>query len=531
MIACEVCGTRNEDKLTFCRTCGHRLKAKKRAAPPTPASGLNTAQPNNAKPSNPKPSNATSPSYEKLPSKAKLPSEPGADDFDFELDDVPARHSRPSAPAFDLDSQHAEPAAPDGKVKCAQCDALSPKEYRFCISCGAVLRSPPKRPSRTQVPGKPAVRAAAQVASQPEAARSKPDLELDKPRARARLDAPSTAKTRLDKLKKPKASAVSERGTGGIACEACDGVNDEEASFCKYCGAALPKDRAAQKAAPPPRPRDMSSPLELAKVPAKDPFPLADSLVEDDGDELELDVAAPPPPPVPVRPPAKARKPVPEVEKATGKLVVIVEDGSEGRALELRGRQMDIGSVEGDIILAEDRYLSPRHARFFRQDGSWYLRDLSSVNGVYQRLRQPTPLKHGDLVLLGLEVLEFEIVDHAERGLGHAIQHGVLVFGSPAALRRARLRQRTVEGIVRDVYHLVSDETTIGRETGDIVFTSDPFMSRRHAAIQWDEETQEYVLVDLSSSNGTYLAIRDDVRLGNGDFIRLGQHLFRVDLP
>jgi pSer/pThr/pTyr-binding forkhead associated (FHA) protein len=128
-------------------------------------------------------------------------------------------------------------------------------------------------------------------------------------------------------------------------------------------------------------------------------------------------------------------------------------------------------------------------------------------------------------------VLEFEVVDHAERGLGHAIQHGVLVFGSPAALRRARLCQRTVEGVVRDVYHLVADETTIGRETGDIVFTSDPFMSRRHAAIQWDEEAQEYVLVDLNSSNGTYLAIRDDVRLENGDFIRLGQHLFRVDLP
>lgn len=508
MIACEVCGTRNEDKLTFCRTCGHRLKAKKRAVPPTPASGL---------------------------AKAKLPTAAEPDDSDWELDDVPARHSRPSAPALDLDTKRAEPAAaPDGKVKCTACEALSPKEYRFCISCGAVLRSPPKRPSRTQVPGQPAVRASAQVASQPETARSKPDLELDKPRARSRVEAPASARSRLDKLKKPKASAVSSRGGAGVVCEACDGANDGEASFCKYCGAALPNGKASKKAAaaPPPRPREPSSPLELGKAAAKEPFPLAESLVEDDADELELDIAAPPPPPVPVRSPAKARKPAAEpLEKATGMLVVIVEDGSEGRALELRGRQMDVGSVEGDIILAEDRYLSPRHARFFRQDGSWYLRDLSSVNGVYRRLREPTPLKHGDLVLLGLEVLEFEIVDHAERGLGHAIQHGVLVFGSPAALRRARLRQRTVEGIVRDVYHLVSDETTIGRETGDIVFTSDPFMSRRHAAIQWDEETQEYLLVDLSSSNGTYLAIRDDMRLGNGDFIRLGQHLFRVDLP
>jgi pSer/pThr/pTyr-binding forkhead associated (FHA) protein len=63
---------------------------------------------------------------------------------------------------------------------------------------------------------------------------------------------------------------------------------------------------------------------------------------------------------------------------------------------------MDIGSAEGDIVLAEDRYLSPRHARFFRQDGAWYLRDLNSVNGVYRRLRGTVPLVSGDMVLLGL---------------------------------------------------------------------------------------------------------------------------------
>jgi pSer/pThr/pTyr-binding forkhead associated (FHA) protein len=78
---------------------------------------------------------------------------------------------------------------------------------------------------------------------------------------------------------------------------------------------------------------------------------------------------------------------------------------------------------------------------------------------------------------------------------------------------------------------LVSDETTVGRELGDIVFTSDPFMSRRHAIIKWQEASQQYVIADLNSSNGTYLAIRSDVRLVHGDYIRIGQHLFRVDLP
>jgi hypothetical protein len=42
--------------------------------------------------------------------------------------------------------------------------------------------------------------------------------------------------------------------------------------------------------------------------------------------------------------------------------------------------------------------------------------------------------------------------------------------------------------------------------------------------------TSEFSLVDLDSSNGTYVAIRGEVGITDGDFLRIGQHLFRVDL-
>jgi pSer/pThr/pTyr-binding forkhead associated (FHA) protein len=158
------------------------------------------------------------------------------------------------------------------------------------------------------------------------------------------------------------------------------------------------------------------------------------------------------------------------------------------------------------------------------------LRDLDSTNGVYVQIRKPHLLQDGDLLLLGLEVLQFQTVNHAERGLGHASQHGTLLFGSPLASRRARLCQRTVEGVTRDVYHLFRDETVIGREVGDIVFTADPFLSRRHAAIRRNALTGDFSLVDLDSSNGTFLAIRGDVSLVHGDLVRIGQQLFRLDL-
>ena len=79
-----------------------------------------------------------------------------------------------------------------------------------------------------------------------------------------------------------------------------------------------------------------------------------------------------------------------------------------------------------------------------------------------------------DLFLVGQQVLKFEVVNDAEEGFGPASENGTLFFGIRRTALRAS-RQRTVEGVVRDVYHLQKAETMIGREVGDSVFTEDPF--------------------------------------------------------
>ena len=211
------------------------------------------------------------------------------------------------------------------------------------------------------------------------------------------------------------------------------------------------------------------------------------------------------------------------------KLVVIGQDGKPGREYEIEAEQTDIGREEGSILLVNDPYVSPRHARLQFREGRFFIRDLESVNGVYVRLRAAERLQHADLVLVGLEVLRFEVVSDAERGLGPAAERGTQVFGSPAAPRYARLCQRTVEGVTRDVYYPTREETVIGREVGDLVFTTDPFMSRRHAAIVRDPASNTFSLKDLGSSNGTYLGIRGERELSPGDHVRIGQHLFRLD--
>ncbi len=270
-----------------------------------------------------------------------------------------------------------------------------------------------------------------------------------------------------------------------LVCPRCSGNNSPKMSFCQFCGARLvggPEDS---------RPAG--------------PQPAAGAL------------------------PAAPQQGAAEL-KVEGRLVVIGQDGKPGREYALSDDQTDIGREEGNIVLPNDPYVAPRHARLTRRNGRFFVRDLESVNGVFVRLRASERLQHADLVLVGLEVLRFEVVSDAEKGLSPAVERGTQIFGSPSVPRHMRLCQRTVEGVTRDVYYPTRDEAIVGREQGDIVFTNDPFMSRRHAAITRDPNVGTFSLRDLGSSNGTYLAIRSERELTAGDHVRIGQHLFRLDV-
>lgn len=264
-------------------------------------------------------------------------------------------------------------------------------------------------------------------------------------------------------------------------------------SFCQFCGARLEASAPGEPAAMTDRPSGLSAPPEASPP-------------EPEGAKGEV------------------------ARRWTAKLVIIAQDGSPGRDYPLLLDQTDIGREEGAIRLPNDPYVCPRHARVVRRGGRLFIQDLGSVNGVYVRLRAQQPLQHGDLVLVGLEVLRFEVVENAEKGLGPAVERGTQIFGSPAAPRFARLCQRTVEGVTRDVSYMTRDELVVGRESGDLVFSSDPFMSRRHAVVARNVADQSFSIRDLGSSNGTYLAIRGEAALEAGDHVRIGQHLFRLDV-
>lgn len=266
-------------------------------------------------------------------------------------------------------------------------------------------------------------------------------------------------------------TAAAMPASAGPTCSRCGGQGDANARFCKYCGTPFGS---------------------VAASPA---------------------VAGPAP-----------------TARARAQVVVILRDGSEGGVYPLDADQNDIGSREGAIVLADDPYLSPRHARIERRGDTFTLHDLGSANGIYFRIRDPVDLRDGDMILIGQQVLRFEVVPEAERRLGAARKAGVMVFGTPEAPRFVRVVQYTTEGVERDVYYLHRDETVFGREQADIVFADDPFLSRRHAGITIDREHGKHSLRDMGSSNGTAIRLRNERVLQHGDQFRLGRHLFRFDV-
>jgi pSer/pThr/pTyr-binding forkhead associated (FHA) protein len=298
-------------------------------------------------------------------------------------------------------------------------------------------------------------------------------------------------------------------------CWRCRSAGDAGAEFCKFCGA-----RYSDGGAQPPA----SQPSAGAAVAAY-AF----------GPSNAAPPAAPAAPPVQARSERTQLEQAPAVAPDRGRvlavLVAILKDGTDGRSHTIYDEQTDVGRTEGHIQLADDPYLSPRHARLVVRKDEMLVRDLDSLNGVYVRLRDAVELNDGDMLLLGQQVMRFEVLPETELPLGPASQRGVLVFGTPEVARVARLVQYTTEGVARDVHYLYRDETVVGREQGDIVCTDDPFMSRRHATITIERAARRFTLRDLGSSNGTAIRVRGERALKPGDQFRVGRHLFRYDRP
>ncbi len=68
-----------------------------------------------------------------------------------------------------------------------------------------------------------------------------------------------------------------------------------------------------------------------------------------------------------------------------------------------------LGRERGDILFPKDGFVSGSHAVLSDRNGRAFLKDLGSSNGTFVRVKQDTPLRAGDLFLLGRNLLRVRL--------------------------------------------------------------------------------------------------------------------------
>ncbi len=277
---------------------------------------------------------------------------------------------------------------------------------------------------------------------------------------------------------KTKSPAAQSKPTSGVLCPNCHGLNPPGMRYCVQCGGGL----------------SILSKSGVIKAPKK------------------------------IAPPASGR--ARETNPWSISLVSINEDGSDGVEVPLEFLETTLGR-EGDTRFPTDAFLSPKHARFHVEDGVLSIEDLYSLNGIFIKLKEEIKLSPGDTFLMGRQVLRFERFEQSIKAKTKS-SDGTRYMGSPSPGGSFKILQIGIGGIVQNVYCFPDSGSVLGREKGDIIFPHDKFMSSRHAQIYTGDDGHCY-LVDLTSSNGTWVKIWEKTKLANNDFIFMGQQLFRVN--
>ncbi len=203
------------------------------------------------------------------------------------------------------------------------------------------------------------------------------------------------------------------------------------------------------------------------------------------------------------------------------RLVLIREDGTEGGVLVIDGGPERIGRGHGPPFDA-DAYLDIDHAEFKATKEGLLIDDLDSLNGVYIKLEGRTELRDQDSFRVGQELLHYEDLPEPT-----TTGDGTEKMGSPNPGYWGRVSVMASVDRACLAFPIKDDGVSIGRDSGDITFPDDGYVSGNHCRIIGDDEG--VFLEDLGSSNGTYVRARKDQSVPLGSLILVGQQLFRID--
>ena len=279
-----------------------------------------------------------------------------------------------------------------------------------------------------------------------------------------------------------------------VVCPGCGKENGASFRFCMGCGAGMPRrPRGLQEDAPAALSADETASLERPP---------------DSRRSERVTWTATVTPPVPSR----------------LELISIAIDGSATASHRLNEGPTVFGKNRGGAF-ARDRFMSPNHGSFTPRGERLLVRDEDSLNGIYRKLRagDPCPIASGQCFRVGQALLRFDALkakapDHEKVAwLGAATDN--------VAGRVLIVLGRNSTG---DAFVVPMSGLQIGRERGDIVFPDDGYVSGAHCRL--NVEAGRVVIIDLGSSNGTFVRLSGETEVGPGEVLLLGQQLFRVAL-
>lgn len=225
--------------------------------------------------------------------------------------------------------------------------------------------------------------------------------------------------------------------------------------------------------------------------------------------------------PVPVARPVPAAPPLGTVGPAA-RLIMLGPDGSPiGERLLAPGETLSIGRNAG-TPWDEDAYLDADHGSLTPLVEGIRADDHGSLNGVYVKLNGRLEIQSGDQFRVGQELLLYEDLPEPT-----PTDDGTERMGSPNPGYWGRLSLMVEPTVASQAFAIEGEGITIGRETGDITFPHDGYVSGSHCRIVGDD-TGVYV-EDLGSSNGTYMRVRSGAILPYGSLVLIGQKLFQLE--
>ncbi|MBK8237868.1 MAG: FHA domain-containing protein [Deltaproteobacteria bacterium] len=308
----------------------------------------------------------------------------------------------------------------------------------------------------------------------------------------------------------------------GLQCHVCGQLNSMSAPSCSRCGTVLQPLAAPQPAV---------TPTGASQTVMASSSPSVNTAVRDaPGVQPRFDPATGQPLAGPEHGEPQAKTMffgALQQQAVIPRLVVIKGEGGDGNTYHLQGTTTIIGRAEGEITFVEDPFLSPAHARFTSQNGRLFVQDMGSENGVFLRIKKPTPLRNGTYMLVGEQLLR---LDRAPFSDGAPSTAGTYFYGSPRPNGSFRVVQCLAGGGEGRVASSDGNSLAMGREGNTLNFPDDRFISGHHARLDASSDGEDVLLTDTGSRNGTFVRIEGAQELFHGDYLFVGQQLLRVEI-